>query len=94
MKEPLETLARPNAAMLRELAASAEPAISPAVIRRTGSEMVNLRLSSRLTDELDAAERAEDTTRKVIVTRALAVAGYNVPARDLEHRTPQRRSAA
>jgi hypothetical protein len=31
------------------------------------------------------------TTRKVIITRALAKAGYHVPAHDLEDRTPRKR---
>lgn len=57
----------------------------------TGSEIVNLRLSVNLIDELDSAAEAEGTTRKVIITRALAAAGYRVPAHDLEDRTPRRR---
>ena len=58
----------------------------------TGSEIVNVRLSSALVDELDAKAEAEGTTRKV--TRALAQAGYHVPAQDLEDRTPRRRRRA
>ena len=42
-------------------------------------------------DFLDAAAQAERTTRKVIVTRALAKAGHRVPAHDLEDRTPRKR---
>jgi predicted transcriptional regulator len=57
----------------------------------TGSEIVNLRLSVSLIDELDSAAEAENTTRKVIITRALAAAGYRVPQHDLEDRTPKRR---
>jgi predicted transcriptional regulator len=56
-----------------------------------GSEVVNLRLKSRLVDELDAAANAERTTRKVIITRALARAGYHVPADDLLDGTPKKR---
>jgi predicted transcriptional regulator len=58
---------------------------------RTGSEVVTLRMESSLIDELDAAADAERTTRKVIVTRALAKAGFHVSARDLEDRTPKTR---
>ena len=95
MKEPLKPMtARPDAAALRQLAATAAPTLPPAVMPRDGSEMINLRLSSSLIDELDAAARTEGTTRKVIVTRALAQAGFHVPARDLEDRTPRRRAAA
>jgi hypothetical protein len=94
MNKLLKNLARPdrpNAAALRELAATADPTIPPAVMPRIGSEMINIRLSSVLVDDLDAAAEAERTTRKVIVTRALAKAGYRVPAHDLEDRTPRKR---
>jgi predicted transcriptional regulator len=63
----------------------------PAVMPVTGSEMANVRLASTLVDELDAAAEAEGTTRKVIITRALARAGFRVPQHDLEDRTPKRR---
>jgi hypothetical protein len=82
---------RPNAAALRELAATADPTIPPAVMPTTGSEIVNLRLSSSLVDELDTAADAERTTRKVIITRALAQAGFRVPPHDLQDRTPKKR---
>jgi len=42
-------------------------------------------------DQLDAAADAEGTTRKVIITRALAQAGFRIPQPDLEDRTPRRR---
>jgi hypothetical protein len=81
---------RPDAAALRTLA-TADPSLPPAVMAAVGSEIVNVRLASRLVDELDAAAEAEGTTRKVIITRALAKAGYRVPAHDLEDRTPKKR---
>jgi hypothetical protein len=84
-------MARPDAAALMELAATANPTMPPAVMPVTGSEIVNLRLSVGLVDELDAAAETEGTTRKVIITRALAAAGYRVPAHDLEDRTPRKR---
>jgi hypothetical protein len=87
----LKTIARPDAAALLELASTASPALPPAVMPVTGSEIVNLRLSANLIDELDSAAEAGGTTRKVIITRALAAAGYRVPAHDLEDRTPRRR---
>lgn len=86
---PLKSMQRPDATALRELAASTD--LPSAVATRDGSEIVNVRLSSGLVDELDAAAEAERTTRKVIITRALAHAGYHVPQRDLEDRTPRRR---
>jgi hypothetical protein len=83
--------ARPDAAALRQLAASADPTMPSAVMPVTGSEMVNVHLAPSLVDELDAAAEVEGTTRKVIITRALAQAGFRVPQHDLEDRTPKRR---
>jgi hypothetical protein len=94
MARALKTLvhpSRPDAAALRELAATAGPRIPPAVMPTPGSEMINVRLSPALVDELDAAAEAGRTTRKVIITRALAHAGYRVPAHDLQDRTPKKR---
>jgi hypothetical protein len=92
MARPLKALRsdRPDAAALRQLAA-ADPKIPPTVMPRTAGEMINLRLSSVLVDELDATAEAERTTRKVIITRALEKAGFHVPAHDLEDRTPRKR---
>ena len=91
MSRVLKTVARPDAAALLELASTASPSLRPAVMPVTGSEIVNLRLSVSLIDELDAKAEAERTTRKVIITRALANAGFRVPEHDLEDRTPRRR---
>ena len=93
MKEPLKSLRpRPDAAALRDLAATADPTLPPAVMPQTGSELLTMRISSTLLDELDAAAEKAATTRKVIITRALAEAGYRVPQHDLEDRTPRRRA--
>ena len=81
---------RPDKTALLKLAES-DQTLPPARMPTTGSEIVNVSLSSALVDELDAAADAEGTTRKVIITRALAQAGYHVPAPDLEDRTPRRR---
>jgi hypothetical protein len=91
MSRPLKTLVRPDAAALMELASNVSPSMPPAVMPATGSEIVNLRLSANLVDELDAKAEAEGTTRKVIITRALAGAGFRVPQHDLEDRTPRKR---
>jgi hypothetical protein len=90
MAKPLKSLARPDAGTLRELA-GADPSIPPAVMPSTGSEVVNFRVASSVVDQLDAAADAEGTTRKVIITRALAQAGFRIPQPDLEDRTPRRR---
>lgn len=97
MPRPLKSVPpapRPDAATLLKVATESDPTLPPARMPVTGSEIVNLRLSSSLIDELDAAADAEGTTRKVIITRALAQAGYHVPAQDLEDRTPRRRHRA
>jgi hypothetical protein len=90
MAKSLKALARPDAGALRELAA-ADPSIPPAVMPSTGREVVNFRISASVVDQLDAAADAEGTTRKVIITRALAKAGFRIPQPDLEDRTPRRR---
>jgi hypothetical protein len=91
MAKPLKSLAvRPDADALRELA-GANPSIPPAVMPSMGSEVVNFRIASSVVDQLDAAADAEGTTRKVIITRALARAGFRIPQPDLEDRTPRRR---
>jgi hypothetical protein len=92
----LKTMERPamrGAAALRELAATAVRSIPPAVMPTTGSEIVTVRLSTGLVNQLNAKADAEGTTRKVVITRALRAAGYCVPAHDLEDRTPRRRAA-
>jgi hypothetical protein len=53
--------------------------------------MMNLRVSSDVIDQLDATAETEGTTRKVMVTRALAAAGYRVAAHDVGHRPPEKR---
>ena|SRR5689334_2302131 len=92
MVKALKNLARPDAGALLELAA-ADPSIPPAVMPESGSEVVNFRVASSVVDQLDAAADAEGTTRKVIITRALAKAGFRIPQPDLEDRTPRRRRA-
>jgi hypothetical protein len=63
----------------------------PVVISRVRSEVINFRVASSVVDQLDAAADAAGTTRKVIITRALAKAGFRIPQPDLEDRTPRRR---
>lgn len=90
MAKELKSVARPNAQALRQLAA-ANPALPPPVMPNGGSEVVNFRIASRTVDALDDAAEAEGTTRKVIITRALAAAGFPIEPGDLEDRTPRRR---
>jgi hypothetical protein len=52
----------------------------------TSSEVVNFRVALSV-----VAANAEGTTRKVIIARTLAQAGFQIPQPDLEYRTPRRR---
>jgi hypothetical protein len=83
---------RLQSAQLREIAEQMAPNQPPAVMpaRRT-STLVNLRIDTALADWLVDRARAEGTTQKVILTRALAAAGAPVSPQDLEDRTPRRR---
>jgi hypothetical protein len=63
----------------------------PAVMPSARSEVVNFRVAPSVVDQLDAAADAAGTTRKVVITRALAKAGFRIPQPDLEDRTPRRR---
>lgn len=75
-------------------APDAARAPAPAEIQNRGSEMIAIRIASSVVDQLDAAAEAAGTTRKVIITRALAKAGFRIPQPDLEDRTPRRRRRA
>ena len=79
-------------ARLREIAEQMAPTQPPAIMpaRRT-STLINLRVETALADWLATKAKAEGTTQKVIITRALAAAGAPVSQRDLEDRTPRRR---
>ena len=90
MAQSLKSMTRPDAAALRGLAAT-DPSIQPAVMPSTGSEVVNFRVALSAVNQLDAAANADGTTRNVIITRALAQAGFQILQPDLEDRTPRRR---
>jgi hypothetical protein len=83
---------RLQAARLREIAEEMAQSLPPAVVssRRT-STLINLRVDASLADWLSDRARAEGTTQKVIITRALAAAGAPVSPLDLTDRTPRRR---
>ncbi len=76
---------------LRRLAAGADPSQPPAVMPAQ-STLITLRVQIALADAIAEAAEAEGTTQKVIITRALAAAGFNVAPADLEDRTPRRRA--
>ena len=77
---------------MRAIAERADPTQPPAVMPEgKGSTLTTLRIQTGLADAIADAARAEGTTQKVIITRALAAAGFPVSPVDLEDRTPRRR---
>ena len=89
---PAPPVARLTPEALRSITSRADPTQPPAVVAaKSGSTLVTLRLQTALADAIADAASAGGTTQKVIVTRALAAAGYPVSQADLEDRTPRRR---
>jgi hypothetical protein len=77
---------------LRRLAEDADPRQPPAVMPPPGgSTLLTMRVQIALADAIADAAEAQGTTQKVIITRALAAAGFKVAQVDLEDRTPRRR---
>ena len=66
---------------------------SPAVSSNAGEELVqvNIRVRRGLGDQLADRARAEGTTQKVLICRALAAAGFLVHQDDLRATPPPRR---
>src|SRR3712207_1817708 len=70
------------------------PSPAPMEPGGSGSEglvQVNIRVRSALGDQLADRARAEGTTQKVLICRALAAAGFNVHPEDLKTTPPARR---
>jgi hypothetical protein len=87
--------ARLSPTALRKLAAGADPTQPPAVMPlQASSTLITMRIQTSLADAIADMAAAEGTTQKVIITRALAAAGFAVPPPDLEDRTPRRRRGA
>ena len=66
---------------------------SPPVLSESGEELVqvNIRVRRGLGDQLADRARAEGTTQKVLICRALATAGFLVHPDDLRTTPPPRR---
>jgi predicted HicB family RNase H-like nuclease len=79
---------------LRKLAEAHAAEKVAEVERPAAGKLITLRVSSSLVAELNAAAAREGTTRKVMITRALAQAGYGVAQIDLEDRSRRRRREA
>ena len=89
-RDPAEA-SRPTAAELLRLA-GADQSQPPAVMREQHrTVLVNFRLTEKLATTLASAAIQRGITQKVILARALKASGLDVPAEDLQDRTPRRR---
>lgn len=83
--------ARPTTAELLRLA-GADQTQPPAVLRETHKTvLVNFRVTEKLANTLASAAINQGITQKVILARALKASGLDVPAEDLQDRSPRRR---
>jgi hypothetical protein len=67
------------------------PTVSPLAAAEEELVQVNIRVRRGLGDQLADRARAEGTTQKVLVCRALAAAGFEVHSDDLRPTPPPRR---
>jgi hypothetical protein len=86
---------RPDASVLRQVAADAGRSMPPAVVRPARrTVLINVKVDETLAIALAEQAQAEGVTQKQVIMRALAAAGLPVNPLDLEDRTPRRRTAA
>jgi hypothetical protein len=86
---------RPDASILRQVAADAGRSMPPAVVRANRrTVLINVKVDVTLAIALADRAQAEGITQKQVIMRALAAAGLPVSPLDLEDRTPRRRRAA
>jgi hypothetical protein len=86
---------RPDASVLRQVAATAGRSMPPAVVRPSRrTVLINVKVDETLAIALAQQAQAEGVTQKQVIMRALAAAGLPVNPLDLEDRTPRRRTAA
>jgi len=93
-ESPLPPVERPNASVLRQVAADAGRSMPPAVVRNRRTVLINVKVDEALAIALAERAQAEGVTQKQVIMRALAAAGLPVSPLDLEDRTPRRRRAA
>lgn len=92
-------IARPSArdALTAANAVAMQAGLPPAALTPTnevGAEelvQVNIRVRRRLGDQLADRAKAEHTTQKVLICRALAAAGFTVHPADVQSAPPPRR---
>jgi hypothetical protein len=86
---------RPDANVLRQVAADAGRLMPPAVVKASRrTVLINVKVDESLAISLANRAQAEGITQKQVIMRALAAAGLPVNPLDLEDRTPRRRRAA
>ncbi len=86
---------RPDASVLRQVAADAGRSMPPAVVRPTRrTVLINVKVDETLAIALAERAQAEGITQKQVIMRSLVAAGLPVSSLDLEDRTPRRRRAA
>ena len=91
----LPSVDRPDASMLRQVAADAGRLMPPAVVKASRrTVLINVKVDEALAIALADRAQAEGITQKQVIMRSLAAAGLPVSPLDLEDRTPRRRRAA
>jgi hypothetical protein len=86
---------RPDASVLRQVAADAGRTMPPAVVLRTRrTVLINVKVDEALAIALAERAQVEGTTQKQIIMHALAAAALPMNPLDLEDRTPRPRTAA
>jgi|1186.fasta_scaffold220407_2 hypothetical protein len=95
VESPLPSAGKPNASVLRQIAADAGRSMPPAVVRASRrTVLINVKVDEALAIALAERAQAEGVTQKQVIMRALAAAGLPVNPLDLEDRTPRRRRVA
>ena len=92
MKPTLKS--RPSPAEAVRIAAKAAPEMPPARLPAEDKQVpYSTRLRASTVAAIEAKARAEGTSLKLVICRALAAAGVEVAPGDLEDGTPRRRAA-
>jgi hypothetical protein len=95
MKASLKPRARPSPAEAIRIASEAAPTLPPTrMVTEDRAQSFNTRLRASTIAAIEARARAEGATLKQVICRALADAGIEVAAADLEDGTPRRQRAA
>lgn len=90
MKARLKSRPTPDEAV--RIAAQAAPELPPARLQPEDRQVpFSTRFRTSTMASLDAKARAEGVSMKLVICRALAAAGVQVAAADLEDGTPRRR---